>query len=71
MDLPLRRYCFKLAEKLGMTHSRLIQEMSYSEVLEWAAYDLTKDDEWYKQYEIDQLSEEEKLKRLQRMFGMG
>lgn len=62
MHQHFRRYCFHLAEKLGMSVQNILSTMSSSEISEWMAYDLTCSDEWSKNYERN--LEREKSKQL-------
>lgn len=75
MRRPFRRYCYFLAERLGKTLSE-VMELSSMEITEWMAFDMTKDDEWLKEYNKDkelaaqrEMSNEQKAKLFRSLLG--
>lgn len=80
MGRPYRLYCLSLVERLGFkTLNNLYESMDANEIMEWSAYDLTKNDEWRKKYETQVNIEkqknqtlEEEAERIKAMFmGLG
>ncbi len=78
MTRQFRRYCFSLAERLGMTVKRLLDTMDSQEISEWMAFDLTNNEEWLKAYnqqremELDkQRTDEQRLAAFKRVFRGG
>lgn len=53
MSRPFRRFCFQLAEKLKMSVTRLVEEISAAEIYEWMAYFMTQDEDFRKKIEKD------------------
>lgn len=52
MGRPFRRYCFLLAERFGIPLSELQIKLSSTEIAEWMAYDLTKNEQWQQSYSL-------------------
>ncbi len=76
MGRPFRRYCFHLAERLGMTLGQLQTNMSCIEITEWMAFDRTNNPEWVKEYDLEvelekskTMSIQEKVAAFKAMFG--
>ena len=71
MTQPFRRYCFILAERLGMTVKRLLKESSSAEISEWMAFDLHSTEEFKTRYEKEkqQQSSAYRADQLRRLFG--
>lgn len=74
---PYRRYCFFLAEKLKKSLFE-IQELNSSEIAEWMAFDITKDEKWLENYDKQQelkrqreMSAEDKAKMMKQLLGGG
>ncbi len=80
MGRPYRLYCLSLVERLGFkTLDALYAEMDNNQIMEWAAYDMTQNDDWRKEYKLEQDLEkqrtqtlEEEAERIKAMFmGLG
>lgn len=78
MSRPFRRYCFSLAERLGLTVRELLERMDSTEISEWIAYDNTNNEKWVEKYKYEEslaasraMSKEEKLKAFKRLLGPG
>lgn len=80
MGRPYRLYCLSLVERLGFkTLSALYQELDNNEIMEWAAYDKTQNDEWRTAYlsevnlekQKNQTLEEEAEKIKAMFMGLG
>lgn len=76
MHQHFRRYCFHLAEKLGMTVQTLLKSMDSAEIAEWMAYDTTCSTEWQEKYnaklELErskELSDQETLLAFKALLG--
>ena len=80
MGRPYRLYCLSLVERLGFkTLNNLYESMDANEIMEWSAYDLTQNEKWRKDYEVEVNLErqknqtlEEEAERIKMMFmGLG
>lgn len=73
MCRPFRRYCVALAERLGKSISEVMQ-LDSSEVSEWMAYDLTLDEKWCDEYQLEQqkkLATQSKINLFKQLIGGG
>ncbi len=77
MCRPFRRYCFGLAERLGVLHPRMLyQILSVDEIMEWMAYDKSIDPDYIKSYKAElevertkELDIEERCRLIKQMLG--
>lgn len=76
MRRPLRRFCYSLAEKLGVS-VQTVFNMSSAEVSEWSAFYLTQNDKWlagyHKEIEFERqaaLTPEELTAEFKKVFGV-
>lgn len=76
MHRHFRRYCFHLAEKLGMSVDAVLTTMDSKEIAEWMAYDTTCSEEWQDSYVKEQerekskeMTRDEKLAAFKAMLG--
>lgn len=75
MGRQFRRYCYNLAERLGLSVKELLEKLDSHELSEWMAYDMTNNSEWQAKYarekELEQsrsMAPEDKLKAFKRLF---
>ena len=70
MGHPFKRYCFNLAERLGMPRRELLEKHDSHELTELMAYDLTMNDEWRDSYLRQQMTDEDKNMAIKKLFGV-
>ena len=68
MQRHFRRYYFLLAERLHMTVTQLLNNLDSHELSEWMAYDMTTDEEWVKEYRMQQQTAEQQSAALKNLF---
>lgn len=72
MSRPFRRYCFGLAERLGMSLKELYKTHSGDEIMEWMAYDLTNSEDFKAECKKEKELEESRnmdMEEKQRLFA--
>lgn len=76
MDRPFRRFCFVLAEKLGMSVKQVLA-LESAEITEWMSYCLTQNEKWIEEFKkekeleaFNELTPEEKAAHYKKAFGV-
>lgn len=76
MNRPFRRFCFALAEKLGMSVKQ-VMKLESAEITEWMGYCLTQNESWMAEFkkereleEFRNLPPEEQAAKFKQAFGV-
>jgi len=70
MSRPIKHFAYKLGDKLGLDVD-IIMSWPVGKLYEYMAFYMTEDSEWLEKYKEEQLTPEERTKRLMQFLSSG